>query len=73
MQELTGPPPTVLIVEDVHWADDATLDVLSYLARRISTLAAVLVLTFRDEEGVRSTRWRGCSANSAGPRCTGSP
>lgn len=50
VQELTGPPPTVLIVEDVHWADDATFDVLSYLARRISTLAAVLVLTFRDEE-----------------------
>jgi predicted ATPase len=28
--------PTVLVVEDVHWADEATLDVLRYLARRIA-------------------------------------
>jgi hypothetical protein len=35
--------PTVL-VEDVHWADEATLDVLGYLARRIADLPAVLVL-----------------------------
>ena len=28
--------PTVLVVEDVHWADEATLDVLGYLARRIA-------------------------------------
>jgi DNA-binding CsgD family transcriptional regulator/tetratricopeptide (TPR) repeat protein len=50
IEELTGPPPTVLVVEDVHWADDATLDVLGYLARRVHTLAAMLVLTVRDEE-----------------------
>ena len=42
--------PTVLAVEDVHWADDATLDVLRYLARRIERLPAVLMLTFRDDE-----------------------
>jgi hypothetical protein len=29
--ELSGSRPTVLLVEDVHWADDATLDVLGYL------------------------------------------
>src|SRR3712207_5677533 len=32
-----GPPsraPTVVVVEDVHWADDATLDVLRYLGRQ---------------------------------------
>src|SRR3954454_14356823 len=39
----------VLVVEDVHWADDATLDVLAHAARRIQPLGAVLVLTFRDE------------------------
>ncbi len=42
--------PTVLAVEDVHWADDATLDVLRYLARRIDRLPVVLMLTFRDDE-----------------------
>ncbi|HET9557940.1 MAG TPA: AAA family ATPase, partial [Actinomycetota bacterium] len=49
-QELAG-RPTVLVVEDVHWADDATLDVLRYLAWRIPELPCVLVLTYRDELG----------------------
>jgi tetratricopeptide (TPR) repeat protein len=39
----------VLVVEDVHWADDATLDVLGYAARRVEAVGAVLVLTMRDE------------------------
>ncbi len=41
--------PTVLIVEDAHWADDATLDVLGYAARRVERLPALLVLTLRDD------------------------
>jgi DNA-binding CsgD family transcriptional regulator/energy-coupling factor transporter ATP-binding protein EcfA2 len=45
--------PTVLVVEDVHWADEATLDVLRFLARRIAELPAVLVLTYRDDELTR--------------------
>jgi DNA-binding CsgD family transcriptional regulator len=45
--------PTVLVVEDVHWADEATLDVLRYLVRRIAELPAVLVLTYRDDELTR--------------------
>ncbi len=49
--ELTWPEhPTVLVIEDVHWADDATLDALRYLVRRIADLPAVLVLTYRDDE-----------------------
>jgi DNA-binding CsgD family transcriptional regulator/tetratricopeptide (TPR) repeat protein/type II secretory pathway predicted ATPase ExeA len=49
--ELTWPEhPTVLVIEDVHWADDATLDALRYLIRRIADLSAVLVLTYRDDE-----------------------
>jgi len=49
--ELTWPEhPTVLVIEDVHWADDATLDALRYLIRRIADLPAVLVLTYRDDE-----------------------
>jgi DNA-binding CsgD family transcriptional regulator/tetratricopeptide (TPR) repeat protein len=42
--------PAVLALEDVHWADDATLDTITVLARRITQLGALLVLTFRDGE-----------------------
>jgi DNA-binding CsgD family transcriptional regulator/tetratricopeptide (TPR) repeat protein len=49
--ELNWPEhPTVLVIEDVHWADDATLDVLRFLVRRIARLPVVLVLTYRDDE-----------------------
>jgi DNA-binding CsgD family transcriptional regulator/tetratricopeptide (TPR) repeat protein len=52
--ELTWPEhPTVLVIEDVHWADDATLDALRYLIRRIASLPAVLILTYRDDELTR--------------------
>src|SRR4051812_33054280 len=42
--------PTVIVVEDVHWADEATLDVLCYLIRRAAHLPLLLALTYRDEE-----------------------
>ncbi len=45
-----GARPTVLVLEDVHWADDATLDAIRYLSRRITGVAAILVLTLREEE-----------------------
>src|SRR5262245_40449077 len=41
---------TVLVFEDVHWADNATLDLVKYLARRISLVRALLVLTLRSDE-----------------------
>lgn len=49
MEELARERPTVLVIEDAHWADDATIDVLGYAARRVKTLGALLVLTVRDE------------------------
>jgi tetratricopeptide (TPR) repeat protein len=48
--ELARVPGTVWIVEDVHWADGASLDVLTFLGRGIESLAALIVLTFRDDE-----------------------
>ena len=51
LAELSLPPqPTVLVIEDVHWADEATLDVVTLLARRIGSLPVLLVLTCRDGE-----------------------
>ena len=40
---------TVLVVEDLHWADDATLDWLRYLSRRIATTRALVVGSYRDD------------------------
>jgi DNA-binding SARP family transcriptional activator len=42
-----GRGPSVAVVEDLHWADDATLDAIRYLARRLANLPVVLVTTFR--------------------------
>ena len=40
---------TVVVIEDVHWADEATLDLLSYLGRRIQHLRVLLLATYRDD------------------------
>ncbi len=41
---------TVLVIEDVHWADAATIDLLRLLVRRVDELPAVVVLTWRDDD-----------------------
>jgi DNA-binding CsgD family transcriptional regulator/tetratricopeptide (TPR) repeat protein len=41
--------PTVIAIEDVHWADEATLDLLSYLGRRIQHLRVLLLVTYRED------------------------
>jgi ATP/maltotriose-dependent transcriptional regulator MalT len=43
-------PAPVVVFEDVHWADDATLDLLKFLARRIRQVRALVVMTYRDDE-----------------------
>jgi DNA-binding CsgD family transcriptional regulator len=40
--------PTVVVIEDIHWADEATLDLIKFLGRRISRSHGLLVLTYRD-------------------------
>lgn len=40
----------ILIFEDMHWADNATLDLVRYLGRRIALLPAMLVLSVRSDE-----------------------
>lgn len=40
----------VVVLEDLHWADQATLDLVKYLSRRISTLSVLLIMSFRDDE-----------------------
>jgi DNA-binding CsgD family transcriptional regulator/tetratricopeptide (TPR) repeat protein len=50
IRELGSRAPTVLVLEDLHWADEATLDVLRLLARRISTVPALALASYRDDE-----------------------
>ena len=65
--------PTVLVVEDVHWADDATLDVLGYVGapRRAARRGARPDRT-ATTSSIRAIRCTGCSARSPAARCTGS-
>ncbi|HTD41831.1 MAG TPA: AAA family ATPase [Mucilaginibacter sp.] len=51
LQELNAQKePVVLIFEDIHWADEATLDFIKFLARRINYLHCLFILTYRDNE-----------------------
>lgn len=50
IKELSGDRPLVVVVEDAHWADQATLDVLRLVGRRISSARAVVIVTYRADE-----------------------
>jgi DNA-binding CsgD family transcriptional regulator/tetratricopeptide (TPR) repeat protein len=41
---------TILVIEDLHWADEATFDLLRFLARRIDRVRVLILATFRDDE-----------------------
>jgi DNA-binding CsgD family transcriptional regulator/tetratricopeptide (TPR) repeat protein len=42
--------PALLVVEDAHWADDATIDLVAMLGRRAVDLRLLLVVTYREDE-----------------------
>ena len=41
---------TVVLIEDIHWADEATLEFLRFIARRLRDLPVLLIATARDDE-----------------------
>jgi DNA-binding CsgD family transcriptional regulator/tetratricopeptide (TPR) repeat protein len=49
LDELEG-APALVVFEDMHWADEATLDLLKYLGRRIQRTHAMLAVSYRDDE-----------------------
>ena len=83
LRAVLAPEPTLLVLEDVHWADGATLDMLRFLGRRLGELPLLVVATYRDDETAASSpltgfsvSWpprRTCSARpchpSRSPRC----
>ena len=42
--------PILVIFEDVHWADDASIDLMRYLGRRIERTRSLIAVTYRDDE-----------------------
>lgn len=50
LDELRSARPSILVLEDLHWADDATLDVVRLLARRLDTVPVLIVGTYRDDQ-----------------------
>ena len=58
LQELRGARPTVLVLEDLHRADEATLDVMTLLATRIGSAPALVLASYRDDERDRPGQLR---------------
>jgi DNA-binding CsgD family transcriptional regulator len=42
--------PTLMVIDDAHWADEATFDLLKFLGRRIDRVACLLAVSYRDDE-----------------------
>src|SRR5688500_18920728 len=42
--------PALAVIEDVHWADEGTIDLLRFIGRRITTTRSVVLVTFRNDE-----------------------
>jgi DNA-binding CsgD family transcriptional regulator len=49
-----GTRPTVLVLEDLHWADEASLDVIRILTSRVGTVPALVLASYRDDDLPRS-------------------
>ena len=62
-RELSTAGATIVVVEDAHWADEATLDVLRLLARRIGTVPALIVVSSGTPSLRVTTRFALCLAS----------
>ncbi len=56
---LTRRHPIVLILEDLHWSDPASLELLRFVSRNVAELGALLVVTYRDDEVTRQLPFYG--------------
>jgi DNA-binding CsgD family transcriptional regulator/tetratricopeptide (TPR) repeat protein len=50
LRRLTSLGPVLFIVEDLHWSDPTSRDLIHYVVRRIAALPMVLLLTYRTDE-----------------------
>jgi len=61
---LRAPVPGVLVLDDLHWADEASLDVLTYLVRRLAGQPVCIVVTWRSEQVQGGHRLRRLAAEA---------
>ncbi len=55
LRQASGPDPLhVVVIEDLHWADEATIDLLRFLGRRVRNAAMLLIGTYRDDDAEAS-------------------
>ena len=69
LELLTAQQPLVLVLEDLHWSDPSTLDLIAVLARRREPARLLLIGTYRPPE-VYAVRIP-CTASSRNCSCTG--
>jgi DNA-binding CsgD family transcriptional regulator/tetratricopeptide (TPR) repeat protein len=50
LREFQSEAPTVVVLEDIHWADEATLDVIRVVGRRAEQVPVLLVMSYRDDQ-----------------------
>jgi ATP/maltotriose-dependent transcriptional regulator MalT len=50
IQRLAGDRPLMLVIEDLHWADRSTLDLVALLVRALRDARVLLVISFRSDE-----------------------
>lgn len=62
LDELSTPTASLAVIEDVPWADAATLDLLRHVGRRIAGTRSMLIATYRDDESGSEHRSARCSA-----------
>src|SRR6202021_365382 len=58
------------VVEDIHWADEATVDMLCFLGRRIKNASVLLIATYREEDLATGDVLRAALGELARQRCT---
>jgi DNA-binding CsgD family transcriptional regulator/tetratricopeptide (TPR) repeat protein len=71
IHELARRTPTVVVFEDLHWADEATLDVVRLLARRLDGTGALVLASYRDDELDRDHPLRLVLGELAGVKAVG--
>ncbi len=71
LRDPPGGTPYLLVVEDAHWADEATLDLVRHLARRVHACRALVMVTYRPEDTTAGDGLRvllGDTASATGTR-----